>query len=69
MDFIQKRRMRVFRCIFCVGKESLEVFREDFKEFSEVRNRVTYNGLVTCTEDEDTFVQFDVIFSKDVSVE
>ena len=54
---------------FCVGKESLEVFREDFKEFFEFGNRVSRDGLVARTEDEATLVPFDVTFPMDMSAE
>ena len=53
---------------FCLDQESLEIFREDFKEFFEFGNRVACDGLVALTEDEDTFVPFDVIFPMDMSI-
>ena len=54
---------------FCVGKESLEVFREDFKEFFEFGNRVSLEGLVGRTEGEATLVPFNVTFPMDMSAE
>ena len=54
---------------FCVGKESLEVFREDFKEFFEFGNRVASHGLVARFDDEETLVPFDVTFPMDMSAE
>ena len=58
-----------FSLHFCVGRESLEVFREDFKEFFEFRNRVSREGLVSRTEGEATLVPFDVTFPMDMSAE
>ena len=54
---------------FCVGKESLDVFREDFKEFFEFGNRVSREGLVGRTEGEATLVPFNVTFPMDMSAE
>ena len=54
---------------FCVGKESLEVFREDFKDFFEFGNRVAREGLVARNDGEDTLVPFDVTFPMDMSAE
>ena len=54
---------------FCMGKESLKVFREGFKKFSEFRNRVICDDLVERTEDEDILVPFDVKFPIDMSTE
>ncbi len=58
-----------FSSHFCQGKESLEVFREDFKEFFEFGNRVSREGLVGRTEGEATLVPFNVTFPMDMSAE
>ena len=53
---------------FLYGKDSLEVLREDFREFYEFGNRVAHDGLVAHTYDKDTILPFDVTFPMDMSV-
>ena len=49
-----------------MGKESLEVFRNNFKELFEFADRTSKEGLKARTEDEDDFVPFNVLFPMDM---